>query len=81
MQPLGILATSLRWPSREWAVSAFDWPLGFAEYENPAGCRVFVGPFIFDTQLSAPAVACIAAASLVVLVGLTALAITKLRAQ
>ena len=67
-------------PSRIWAVSAFDQMFGVLEF-GKTGSRVFVGPFRFHTQLSAPAVAGIAAVGLVVLVGLTAFAITKARGK
>ncbi len=67
-------------PSRVWAVSAFDRIFGVLEFGH-TGSRVFIGPFDFHTRLSAPAVASIAAAGLVVLVGLVALAITRLRGK
>ena len=56
------------------------WKFGVAEYEN-VGSVVYIGSFMLDAQLSAPAVAGIAAAGLVVLVGLAAFVISKTRSK
>ena len=82
MRPLGILALERIPLDHDWTVSGSGaWSFGVTAHTGYPGSTVFIGPFIFGVPLSAPAVACIAAAGLVVLVGLTAFAITRARAS
>jgi hypothetical protein len=83
MQFLPILALERIPLDHDWTMSSF-WGWTFGVHDTswyPGTSTVFIGPFHFGVPLSAPFVACIAAAGLVLLVGLTALAITKARGK
>ncbi len=59
------------WPLHDWTVQFFGWDFGVVQFQESSS-TVCMGPFQIATQLSAPIVASIAAAILVLLVGLAA---------
>ncbi len=72
MQPTGYPPTLFfDWPLHDWTVSVFGRDFGVVQFLE-ASSTVYIGPFQFGAQLSAPTVASIAAGILVLLAGVAA---------